>query len=408
MSAHGDIPALTGLRFVAAFMVVVAHIAAHLPAGRLSGLLLELAFSGMMLFFALSGFVIWLNYAQSIALRRPGALWEFAGARFARLYPMYLVAILLGQVLTALNDGPSRVQVLIPATLHFLMLLQTWSVSDNDHLLATALPYLQHLWSISTEVFFYTLFPLIAVSLIKARRPATIVFIGAVNILLAGFGYYMALSQSKQIMSAMVPHVSELDGWNWLVYFSPYLRIFQFIAGCIGCHLFLSLAGREPTKKELAVATMAACVAGGTIAAIICGVWFGSVVSNYFFVELAPLAALPYLMFYFSRYRSRIGQLLASRAAVAAGDASYSIYLIHPFVLIAASRLIDPQSDIGGQLGFFVLSAGSAVLISLATFRIIELPAKRWLRRHLSNGLLRRGTATSGNLLRRGTGARTG
>src|SRR5258708_1617352 len=93
-----QIQSLTGLRFIAALMVMVGHSATVLPQWWLLRTLVGLAATGMMLFFVLSGFVIWLNYAESIGAKRPGALRDFAVARFARLYPMYAVILVLAFV----------------------------------------------------------------------------------------------------------------------------------------------------------------------------------------------------------------------------------------------------------------------------------------------------------------------
>src|SRR5262249_14107703 len=66
------IPALTGLRFIAALTVVISHSVTLLllfPAGampRWQSYLLEIGGIGMPLFFVLSGFVIHYNYSTPI------------------------------------------------------------------------------------------------------------------------------------------------------------------------------------------------------------------------------------------------------------------------------------------------------------------------------------------------------
>jgi peptidoglycan/LPS O-acetylase OafA/YrhL len=95
---HERLAPLTGLRGVTACAVLVAHaldvsfnyghgdIFAPLPA--------RMATFGMSLFFVLSGFVIQYSYAAMFAKRRVReALWQFFVARFARIYPLYIVTI---------------------------------------------------------------------------------------------------------------------------------------------------------------------------------------------------------------------------------------------------------------------------------------------------------------------------
>jgi peptidoglycan/LPS O-acetylase OafA/YrhL len=82
------VPALTGLRFVAAMMVLIGHglYAAHFAADTMTSRILEpLPSMGMTLFLVLSGFVMWVNYARSFRERFWSSLWCFGVARFARL-----------------------------------------------------------------------------------------------------------------------------------------------------------------------------------------------------------------------------------------------------------------------------------------------------------------------------------
>ena len=96
------IPALTGLRFVAAGTVVFAHaFQKFLPLPQsLSGdppwwylLPANLSGIGMPLFFVLSGFVIHYNYSAPLQEERVRGTFNFLVARFARIYPLYIVGL---------------------------------------------------------------------------------------------------------------------------------------------------------------------------------------------------------------------------------------------------------------------------------------------------------------------------
>src|SRR5579875_379384 len=88
-----EIKALTGLRFIASYSIVVAHfwsLTTFGDAPRFNATFLSFAFFGMSLFFTLSGFVIYYNYADAFHRRPFGeALRSFAVARFARIYPLF-------------------------------------------------------------------------------------------------------------------------------------------------------------------------------------------------------------------------------------------------------------------------------------------------------------------------------
>jgi peptidoglycan/LPS O-acetylase OafA/YrhL len=78
------------------------------------------------------------------------------------------------------------------------------------------------------------------------------------------------------------------------------------------------------------------------------------------------------------------GRRLA-RAGAAVGDASYALYLIHPFV-IRAGREIVWRAGLAGLIGpwtFVLLSLSGAVLASVAVYRLFERPATAWLRARL-------------------------
>jgi peptidoglycan/LPS O-acetylase OafA/YrhL len=75
------VPALTGLRFVAAMMVLIGHglYTAHFAADTMTSRILDpLPSTGMTLFFVFSGFVMWVSYAQSFRERFRSSLWALS------------------------------------------------------------------------------------------------------------------------------------------------------------------------------------------------------------------------------------------------------------------------------------------------------------------------------------------
>src|SRR5207248_11685632 len=87
-----QLKALTGLRFFPALLVVLyqftlvshAHIAGIVDCG----------FVGVSLFFVLSGFILAYNYLDRPNAHRFDRL-TFWAARFARIYPVYLLAFVI-------------------------------------------------------------------------------------------------------------------------------------------------------------------------------------------------------------------------------------------------------------------------------------------------------------------------
>src|ERR1700676_4406589 len=85
---------LTAVRFLAAFCVVVFHFGGdllpHLPVA--ARLIFERGYISVSFFFVLSGFILAYTY---LAGTRPFPAGRFFRARFARIYPVFLLAFLL-------------------------------------------------------------------------------------------------------------------------------------------------------------------------------------------------------------------------------------------------------------------------------------------------------------------------
>ena len=131
-----DVPALTGLRFLAAFSVLLAHglsatVANNAPPQGAVYWLIQASGFGMTLFFVLSGFVIHYNYATLVTDGGLRGIAAFLWARFARLYPLFLlmmlVYVLVSQRHVAFWTGhPEQLNSILKALPYFLLSIQSW------------------------------------------------------------------------------------------------------------------------------------------------------------------------------------------------------------------------------------------------------------------------------------------
>src|SRR6202034_1441803 len=114
-------------------------------------------------------------------------------------------------------------------------------------------------WSVSTEWFFYLSFPLVALFVVRARRP-----IVAIVAALLWCAIWITL------VTVIFNHSYQIDAWakerygviaafeggaqdtyfRWLMYFSPYLRVGEFILGCLVAQLYVLLQDRPPGRVE--------------------------------------------------------------------------------------------------------------------------------------------------------------
>ena len=404
------LPALTGLRFVAAMMILLSHSAGamlrfqpEMPAWELY--LTSLSGVGMSLFFVLSGFVIHYNYAESIAADRTRGIWNFFVARFARLYPLYILGI--GFEFAFIGGYAQMPPSTGQALPYYLSLTQSWFyVPVGGSALAFRFWLVAQLsWSISTEWFFYCAYPLIAFFLAKLTTPRqTWWAMLAVSLVATAILLIVAVNYDA-IKVAAVAHFGPIGAhFNqgllfWLVYMSPYSRIFEFLLGCLCAVLYLQVKDKPITRANERAALRLMIAA---IVATLLLVWVLYVLPAF------PLADphLPYLanmrrvfimaftfapiiavfIFCCARYTNPIVTLLAAPLIVLGGEASYSLYLLHDLVLHAFRMTVADMvsTDVGlANAAMWLLAMLSAVGLSLVTWRLIEVPARRWLRRAL-------------------------
>ena len=169
---RNEIPTLTGLRGVAACSVLFAHATdtAFNYEPILHPFSARIAHFGMSLFFVLSGFVIHYNYADLFhAAPLRVAVSRFFVARFARLYPLYAVAIFCSLPMMPLPYSKWIV-------LSYLTMTQSWFNLEMAIFPPT--------WSISTEWFFYLAFIPMTTLVIRLRKPSlSFIVFGIVTII---------------------------------------------------------------------------------------------------------------------------------------------------------------------------------------------------------------------------------
>jgi len=159
-------PALTGLRFLLAALVMMYHNGAEQihRAPAWAGSIVSFGFLAVNAFFILSGFVLAQSYLDSEGKMR-GSRAEFWIARFARIYPVYALAILFSFP-NRLENGSGALTATGEkiATTCVFTLTQSWAPDFSVFINRAA-------WSLSVEAFFYFAFPfVIGCVAAKSRR----------------------------------------------------------------------------------------------------------------------------------------------------------------------------------------------------------------------------------------------
>jgi len=398
-----QIPALTGLRFFAAAFILVEHTAdwlARFSNSNVRQYFVFLGMYGMPLFFVLSGFVIHYNYRKLFLSRSIArATCEFAAARFARLFPLYfcllLVAIcadnLLGEV-----QGDHTLFARILA--YYITLTQSWwYVVIDNRLIINWLFSLS--WSISTEMYFYVAYVAVVFVILLIRRgrtavAAAIAYGVVVMCLFVLSRHYLGsiLFRAEHFVPKYIPPADFQNSfYRWLFYFSPYVRVFEFLMGCLTAHAFILTHERPLGSAEQQYANFVLVIA--VLYLTLCGLLSLNVLQigvlndyiGHLYLNFLCAPAIAFVMFHVARYDSWFSRMLSLPSLILLGDASYSIYLLHTWTLRLFIREAPPLNLEWGidTLLRVVCGIGLTLVTAYATYRLIEVPSRAWLRRKL-------------------------
>lgn len=340
--------ALTGIRGIAAWGVVFYHIRLSLT-GLLPGWMIGVLGKGYLavdLFFILSGFVIWYNYADK--LRRGG--WAearlFLWRRFARVWPLHAAVLCAFVGLAALLLATGRDASGYPLAelpLHFA-LVQNWGLTRD-------LAWNHPAWSISTELAAYLLFPLVVMAARWEHWPRWALY--ALLLALAGTVHAVFARNGH---TALGNDIAGLGLWRCLGEFAMGMVL------CILWQRWTSSGGRAWR------------------AAIACLFWLTTCLAW----RLPETATVPLLFFLglaaLSLDRGAAARVLGSRWLVWLGEISYSTYLAH-FLLFIVWKLLFVDASL--QLGWAGLAGFLATVLaaSAGLYYGLEKPAQRWLNR---------------------------
>ncbi|MFJ5232333.1 acyltransferase family protein [Kitasatospora sp. NPDC088391] len=336
------LPSLTGLRFLAALLVVCYHLSRQVGPLPVLSPLAWYGRSGVTFFFVLSGFVLAWTYAGS-----PVPALRFQRRRLARIWPLH--ALTTGASLAVYAAIGAAVPV--TAALWSLPLLHPWGRG-------TVMGGNPAGWSLGDEAWFYLLFPL----LLRCRpglRTAALCCASGPLLWLAGSA------------------VADPGLRSWLLDYLPLTRTPQFLLG-----VALGLALRRARLPALPLLPTALAVAAFHLAlvpwhrAVPDTLWYGpysasQLLSAPLFAALITAAAQADL-----HGRGLLGRPVLVRL----GEWSFAWYLIHEIGFRCwLHRYGHPAPGLPTAAAWLLLAAGS-LLLAAALHRRVERPLERLLR----------------------------
>jgi peptidoglycan/LPS O-acetylase OafA/YrhL len=345
--------ALDALRGVCALLVALFHFNFQ-GEGAIAGVqAVQKGWLFVDFFFVLSGFV--LAHAYWGRIGGEVGPWRFLGLRLGRIYPLHL-AVLLAMIVLELAGtmigrdafaGDRSVDGLVAS----LLLLHSSGATGG-------LVWNSPSWSIAAEFWAYVLFAALALT----GRVWLFVPAGLVGLAL--------------VATAPVELHDATFG------FGTARCVFGFSLGV----LLWAYAGRP----RFGTVTATAAEAG-----VLLAVWL---LATFVWTGWPPLLGPPLFalaVLVFAAEAGLVSRLLKTRAFLALGTLSYSIYMVHPFV---QARLMEALARVGlaatgrpDRLLVTGVAADAVVMLMLAaviataalTYRWIERPVRGWSRRRL-------------------------
>ena len=349
------VASLTGIRAVAALLVMLTH--AAYTTGKYNHGYVGLVYSrmeiGVAIFFVLSGFLLfgpWVKAAASGG--EPPSVRRYAWHRVRRIMPAYLVTVLVAYAVYHFRSaGPNPGHTWVGL---FRNLTLSQIYADN-YLYSYLHQGLTQMWSLAVEVAFYVVLPLLAyvllVVLCRRRWRPVLLLTGLLGLALITPAWLILVHTTDFLPDGarlwLPTYLLWFIGGMMLAVLQP-MGVRAYAMVCVplalACFFIVStpIAGAPTTSPaELREALLKAAFYGGIAALMV-----------------APLALGD---------RGVYAKFLASRPMVFLGEISYEMFLIH---LVAMELAMV-------EILHFPIYTGSIGLLFVATF-VVTVPAA-WL-----------------------------
>lgn len=357
---------LTSFRFFFALMVFSSHLSLlNLDDAffiRLYKSVFEEGYLGVSFFFILSGFVLALNYKAKL-LNGDIKFKEFLIARIARIYPLHLFTILIA----------------IPISLHGITsepFFWFGKLVINGFLLQSFIPipdiyfsFNGASWSISDEMFFYAMFPLIISLNFKFKKIFTYVLILS---LLIPIGIYLS---SDNLV-------------HRVFYINPFFRIIDFLLGILLYEIYKQNYFEKLIKKKISATFLEIL----SICLFIVFFIFHNHISKGYRFSCYYWIPMMLIILVFAYQAGYISTFLSNKVFVFLGEISFGFYMIHQLSIIFISAVNYKFSLFQNDfllIGFVFIMT---LLGSYLSYIMIEKPSNKFIklkysRKKLSNSI---------------------
>lgn len=371
-SAFAHFPALDGMRAIGAFLVVLTHVGFQTGRsldGSLFATMLARGNFGVTIFFVLSGFLLYRPFAAA-ALDEAAfpRIRRYARRRAVRILPALWVflAIVLAFVV--------EVKATAREWTSFFFLVQVYNGTDTK-------AELRHLWSLSAEVFFYALLPLIALVIARPRggpdRSVRRQVIAIAALIAASYAFILLRG------NGVIPVEADTGLPNYLSWFCWGM----LLAVASVCDERVGLLRRQRNALTDIARSLPVCWSLSGALFLLSTLPIGSpygveiaspgrfLTQNVLFGLAAFWLVAPLVLV----KHDRANRLLGTGPAKFLGDISYSVYLWHVPILFLVQRNLGFDVFTGHFWPVLALTSLGAVAVATVSWYLIERPCVRYL-----------------------------
>lgn len=364
VSGPDRVASLTGIRAVAALLVVATH--AAYTTGKYThgyfGLMCARMEIGVPIFFVLSGFLLFRPWVRSVATGGPSpSVSRYAWHRVRRIMPAYVVTVLAAYVVYQFRTaGPNPGHTWM-GLFRNLTLTQIYAGNYLDSYLHQGLT---QMWSLAVEAAFYVVLPLLAYLLLvwvckRLWQPVRLlVALGALMLITPAWLAFVHAATS-------VPNGARLWLPTYLAWFLAGMMLAVLQAMDVRCY----------TLVALPLAIISYLIVSTPIAGAPTTSPQGlpeALVKSAFYAAIAALAVAPLAL----GDRGWYSKLLASRPMVWLGEISYEIFLIHLVTMeIAMVEVVRYPVYTGSMLNLFVATLAITIPLAWLLHRFTRVPS---------------------------------
>ena len=335
---------LTGVRFLAAGIVVLYHYmnSSDYSAPFFFKNIIKHGYIGVNFFYILSGFILTYNYGSSSFTSIASRL-NFWRARFARVYPLYLLTFLnmsIILIMRAFSKGEFADFFNLKNNLYmffYLLGLQNWFVYFTGLLHVPS-------WSISCEIFFYLMFPFLICFVEKIKNMKIGIFI---------------LWLTMVFVTIFLKSLSVPGDWILVVKFFPLIHLPIFMMGMI-----LGEIQKKGGEVNWLLFIMSVII-------VVLGLGFDLVPYILLHNGIMSPFFLIIILFLTNSKNKCLNFVFSNKVSVYLGEISYSVYLIHGPIWLICYKIIPLR----GYL-FFSLYILITILLSSICYQFVEIPVR--------------------------------